>query len=97
MYRTSGFPGGAETCRRLQLWFGVHGSEKKRKWRPGRGHAPGGLCALVTVVMAGRLSSVLQPKYLMTGAFCVIAISTYRFTGLTPQVSFGWMAFERAI
>ena len=58
---------------------------------------PGGLCALVTVVMAGRLSSVLQPKYLMTGAFCVIAISMYRFTGLTPQVSFGWVAFERAI
>jgi hypothetical protein len=47
--------------------------------------------------MAGRLSIVLQPKYLMTGAFCVIAISMYRFTGLTPQVSFGWMAFERAI
>jgi DHA2 family multidrug resistance protein len=58
---------------------------------------PGGLCAFVTVLIAARLSSVVQPKYLMTGAFIAIAIAMYRLTALTPQVSFGWVALERAI
>lgn len=58
---------------------------------------PGGLCAFVSVLLAGRLSTVVPPKYLMTIAFLVIAVAMYRFTALTPQVSFGWVALERAI
>jgi MFS transporter, DHA2 family, multidrug resistance protein len=58
---------------------------------------PGGLCALVTVVIAGRLSGAVQPKYLMIGGFAMIAIAMYRLTGLTPQVSFGWIALERSL
>jgi DHA2 family multidrug resistance protein len=58
---------------------------------------PGGMCAFVSVLLAGRLSGMVQPKYMMMAAFFAIAIGMYRFTALTPQVSFGWVALERAI
>jgi MFS transporter, DHA2 family, multidrug resistance protein len=58
---------------------------------------PGGMCAFISVIMAGRLSTIVQPKYLMVGAFGVIAIAMYRLTSLTPDVSFQWVAIQRAI
>jgi DHA2 family multidrug resistance protein len=39
----------------------------------------------------------VQPKYIMIGGFAMIAIAMYRLTGLTPQISFGWMALERSL
>ncbi len=58
---------------------------------------PGGLVALVAVLMAGRLSAFIQPKYMMIGAFAIIAISMYRFTDITPDASFEWISIQRAI
>jgi DHA2 family multidrug resistance protein len=43
------------------------------------------------------LSTIIPPKYLLIGAFCTIALAMYRLTSLTPDVSFGWVATQRAI
>lgn len=58
---------------------------------------PGGLCAMAAVLLAGRLSNVVPPKYLLVGAFVAIAIAMYRLTSLTPDVSFTWVAIQRSI
>jgi DHA2 family multidrug resistance protein len=58
---------------------------------------PGGLCALVAVLAAGRLSTIIHPEYLLIGAFCTIALAMYRLTSLTPDISFDWIATQRAI
>jgi MFS transporter, DHA2 family, multidrug resistance protein len=56
---------------------------------------PGGFAALVTMVIAGRVSGFVQPRYLMAGAMVTIAIAMYHFTSLTPDVNFGWFALAR--
>jgi MFS transporter, DHA2 family, multidrug resistance protein len=56
---------------------------------------PGGFAALVTMAIAGRVSGFVQPRYLMAGALVTIAVATYRFTSLTPDVNFGWFALAR--
>jgi DHA2 family multidrug resistance protein len=58
---------------------------------------PGGLSALIAVLLAGRLSTVVAPRYLIIAAFLLIAIAMYQLTSLTPDVSFAWVATQRAI
>ncbi len=56
---------------------------------------PGGFAALVMMVIAGRVSGFVQPRYLMAGAMATIAVAMYHFTALTPEVNFGWFALAR--
>ena len=56
---------------------------------------PGGFAALVMMVIAGRVSGLVQPRYLMAGAMITIAVAMYHFTSLTPDVNFGWFALAR--
>ncbi|MBV8767660.1 MAG: DHA2 family efflux MFS transporter permease subunit [Hyphomicrobiales bacterium] len=56
---------------------------------------PGGFAALVTMMIAGRISGFVQPRYMMAGAMVTIAIAMYHFTSLTPDVNFAWFALAR--
>ena len=56
---------------------------------------PGGFAALVMMVIAGRISGLVQPRYLMAGAMITISAAMYHFTSLTPDVNFGWFALAR--
>ncbi len=56
---------------------------------------PGGFAALVMMVIAGRISGLVQPRYLMAGAMITISVAMYHFTSLTPDVNFGWFALAR--
>jgi len=56
---------------------------------------PGGFAALLTMAIAGKLSSYIQPRYMMGGAMAGIAIATYHFTSLEPDANFGWFAAAR--
>jgi DHA2 family multidrug resistance protein len=56
---------------------------------------PGGFTALVMMIVAGRISSFIQPKYLLAAALLVIAVSMYHFTGLSPEADFTWFALAR--
>ncbi|MBV8427158.1 MAG: DHA2 family efflux MFS transporter permease subunit [Hyphomicrobiales bacterium] len=56
---------------------------------------PGGFAALVMMAIAGRVSGLVQPRYLMAGAMITIAVAMYHFTSLTPDVNFGWFALAR--
>lgn len=58
--------------------------------------APGGFAALAAMGLAGRLSSVVQPRTMIMIAMLIIALAMYHFTSLTPDVSFGWFATARA-
>ena len=53
---------------------------------------PGGFAALVMMAIAGRISGLVQPRYLMAGAMITISAAMYHFTSLTPDVNFGWFA-----
>jgi MFS transporter, DHA2 family, multidrug resistance protein len=56
---------------------------------------PGGFASLVMMIVAGRMSSFIQPKYMMAAAMLAIALAMYHFTSLTPGASFAWFAVSR--
>ncbi len=56
---------------------------------------PGGFAALLMMIVAGRVSSFIQPRYMMAFALIVIALSMYHFTNLAPDASFAWFAEAR--
>jgi DHA2 family multidrug resistance protein len=55
----------------------------------------GGFTALLLMMLAGQLSSFIQPRYLMMGAMLGIAVSTSHFTALSPEASFAGFATAR--
>jgi MFS transporter, DHA2 family, multidrug resistance protein len=56
---------------------------------------PGGFTALVMMIVAGRVSGLVQPRYMLAAALAVIGLSMYRFTGLSPEADFFWFATAR--
>jgi MFS transporter, DHA2 family, multidrug resistance protein len=56
---------------------------------------PGGLAALVMMVVAGWVSGFIQPKYLMAAAMLTIALAMFHFSGLSPGAGFAWFATAR--
>jgi DHA2 family multidrug resistance protein len=59
--------------------------------------SPGGLVTMVMMPIAGRLSGMVQPRYLIAfgAAFC--AMSMYELTWLTPDLDFWYFASSRAL
>ena len=58
---------------------------------------PGGIAALVTMIVAGKASSFIQPKYMMAGALLTIGLAMGHFTAFSPGASFAWFATARVL
>jgi DHA2 family multidrug resistance protein len=56
---------------------------------------PGGLSAIASMALAGRLSNYFQPRTMMAFGLIVIAIATYHFAALTGAADFTWFATAR--
>jgi DHA2 family multidrug resistance protein len=56
---------------------------------------PGGFAALVMMIVAGRVSGFVQPRYMMAAALLAISLATYHFTSLSPATDFRWFAIAR--
>lgn len=57
--------------------------------------SPGGVVTMMLMPVAGRLVSVVQPKYLIMFGAAVAALSMWHMTGLTGDISYGYAALAR--
>lgn len=57
--------------------------------------SPGGVATMMLMPIAGRLVSVVQPKYLIMFGAAVAALSMWHMTGLTADISYGYAALAR--
>lgn len=57
--------------------------------------SPGGVATMMLMPVAGRLVSVVQPKYLIMFGAAVAALSMWHMTGLTKDISYGYAALAR--
>lgn len=59
--------------------------------------SPGGLVAMVMMLVCGRLTSVVQPKYLIMAGTIVLAVGMWHLTGLSPDIDFAYSMWARII
>ncbi|SEC78301.1 MFS transporter, DHA2 family, multidrug resistance protein [Rhizobiales bacterium GAS191] len=59
--------------------------------------APGGLVTMLMSLVTGRLSSFVQPKYLIAIGATVVAFSMYQMTNLDADLSFWFFAQSRMV
>ena len=57
--------------------------------------SPGGVVTMMLMPVAGRLVTVVQPKYLIMFGAAVAALSMWHMTGLTADISYGYAALAR--
>ena len=57
--------------------------------------SPGGLVTMVMMFVAGRLSSRVQPKYLIAIGMAIIAVAMWDMTRLTPDLNFSFFVWSR--
>lgn len=57
--------------------------------------SPGGLVVLVLLPMVGRLTQLVQPKWLITIGFTVLGLAVLNMTGFNLQMSYGHVAIAR--
>lgn len=57
--------------------------------------SPGGVATMMLMPVAGRLVSMVQPKYLIMFGAAVAALSMWHMTGLTGNISYGYAALAR--
>lgn len=57
--------------------------------------SPGGLVTMAMMFVAGRLSSVIQPKYMIAVGAAIIAVSMWQLTSLNPGLNFGFFVWSR--
>jgi DHA2 family multidrug resistance protein len=58
---------------------------------------PGGVAMLLMMPIAGRLSSLVQPKYLITAGMASVALAMWHMTSIGPDTSFDWFAWVRVM
>jgi MFS transporter, DHA2 family, multidrug resistance protein len=58
---------------------------------------PGGFAALLMMIVAGKMSGIVQPRYMMGAAMLTIGLAMVHFTALTPDASFAWFATARVL
>jgi DHA2 family multidrug resistance protein len=56
---------------------------------------PGGFAMLLMMPLAGAVSNVIQPKYLIAFGMAVIAFAMWHMTSLNADVGFGYFAWAR--
>jgi DHA2 family multidrug resistance protein len=59
--------------------------------------SPGGLVTMVMMMVAGRLSGVVQPKYLIVAGAVIVAASMYQMTAIYGDLSFWFFARSRML
>jgi MFS transporter, DHA2 family, multidrug resistance protein len=59
--------------------------------------SPGGLVTMIMMIVAGRLTAVVQPRYLIATGAAICASSMYALTSITPDVGFWFFATSRMI
>src|SRR5256714_2198432 len=57
--------------------------------------SPGGIATLMLMPVAGRLVSMVQPKYLIMFGAAVVAFSMWHLTGLNGDITYGYAALSR--
>ncbi|MGJ0452702.1 MAG: DHA2 family efflux MFS transporter permease subunit [Methylocystis sp.] len=57
--------------------------------------SPGGVVTMATMIVVGRLSSLVQPKYLIMAGAAIVALSIYNLTSLSGDVDFWYFARTR--
>ena len=57
--------------------------------------SPAGLFTLVLMPVAGKLVSVVQPKYLIMVGGSIVALSMWHLTGLNGDITYGYAAWSR--
>jgi len=57
--------------------------------------SPGGFVTMVMMFVSGRLTSIIQPKYLIAVGAGIIAFSMYDLTRVNPDVNFGFFVWSR--
>ncbi len=57
--------------------------------------SPGGLVTMVMMFVAGRVNSVIQPKYLIAIGAAIIAASMWQLTRLYPGLNFSFFVWSR--
>ena len=57
--------------------------------------SPGGLVTMIMMPIAGRLSTKVQPRYLIAIGAASCAISMYQMSRLTPDIGFWFLAMNR--
>ncbi len=57
--------------------------------------SPGGLVTMVMMFVAGRVNSLVQPKYLIAVGCMIIAVSMWQLTRLYPGLNFGFFVWSR--
>jgi DHA2 family multidrug resistance protein len=56
---------------------------------------PAGLAMLIMMPVAGRVTSLIQPKYLLAFGMAVLALAMWHLTSLPPNPSFGYLSWAR--
>lgn len=59
--------------------------------------SPGGVVTMAMMFIAGRLLTVIQPKYLIVAGASVIALSMYNLTAIYGDVGFWYLAHSRML
>jgi DHA2 family multidrug resistance protein len=59
--------------------------------------APGGVVTMLMSVVTGRLSSFVQPKYLIAIGATMVALSMYQMTNIDPDLGFWFFAQSRML
>ena len=57
--------------------------------------SPGGLVTMAMMFVVGRLTSIIQPKYLIAAGATIAALSMYDLTNLSGDLNFGFFAWSR--
>lgn len=57
--------------------------------------SPGGLVTMFMMFAAGRLTSMVQPKYLIAGGMSIIALAMWDMTRLNADLNFGFFVWTR--
>src|SRR2546423_14520630 len=57
--------------------------------------SPGGIATLMLMPVAGRLVSMVQPKYLIMFGAAVVAFSMWHLTGLNSDITYAYAAWAR--
>ena len=57
--------------------------------------SPGGLVTMAMMFVAGRLTTIIQPKYMIATGAAIIAASMWGLTWLNPDLNFGFFVWSR--
>jgi MFS transporter, DHA2 family, multidrug resistance protein len=73
----------------LQTYFGYTAT-----WA-GLALSPGGVVTMMMMFVVGRVSGLIQPRYLIATGAAIVACAMYDLTNLYADLNFGWFVWSR--